>query len=148
MGRSKLMVPFRSAISDSAGRARYFSRYRIWLDTIFSFIDPRRATSGIGNSNPAPGSQHDLNVDFRQLNIGSNSQAQTRESRNPSQNIQGSSGSAGGENDSGEWALYAADSGQSGLFACTWREGGILCNYAAAKHSVKRHVESKHLQIK
>ena len=43
--------------------------------------------------------------------------------------------------------------GSSAQYACTWVDAkdsvhGKPCGYTSKKHLVKRHIESKHLQIK
>lgn len=59
------------------------------------------------------------------------------------------------EPDAEEWTRYAkaVDSGgSSATYTCLWpetRDGrSCSCGYSSKKHLVKRHVESKHLQIK
>ncbi|GJE84123.1 zinc finger protein [Phanerochaete sordida] len=62
--------------------------------------------------------------------------------------------SADGDGD--DWARHARaldGGGSAASFACTWVDthagaGGQECGYTSKKHLVKRHIESKHLQIK
>ena len=55
-----------------------------------------------------------------------------------------------------DWMRHAQaldGGGSSAQYACTWVDAkdsvhGKPCGYTSKKHLVKRHIESKHLQIK
>ena len=51
------------------------------------------------------------------------------------------------------WARAKDSGGSSAVYTCLWpetRKSGrtVTCGYSSKKHTVKRHVESKHLKIK
>ncbi|PCH41162.1 hypothetical protein WOLCODRAFT_137226 [Wolfiporia cocos MD-104 SS10] len=123
---------------------------------------------------PANGTDRELPVSFDALDIDSDQDHELDEARHPSpsasahstqvadeQSSRSSSVSAvtsfPSENSSGgNWMQYAEPPkvpGPMALYTCTWpidnNFGTIMpCGYTSKRHLVKRHVESKHLQLR
>ena len=133
-------------------------------------LPPLQYTSSGNPSVPRPpvqsrGSQdhHDLNLELHKLDIrpdeGSSgpergNRARSRGARSDSRGSSvaspGSSTSPLPSGDSG-W-IHHARPVEAGQYMCVWKDdddrGSVPCGYRSKKHLVKRHVESKHLNIR
>ena len=85
--------------------------------------------------------------------------SESESSSGKSSKLQGTIGAArhsSSDPDVDDWMRHARaldGEGSAASFTCTWVDpnGGLLrseCGYTSKKHLVKRHIESKHLQIK
>ncbi|KAI0347199.1 hypothetical protein BDW22DRAFT_1351567 [Trametopsis cervina] len=121
----------------------------------------------------SPPADRELQNTFRRLDIkaqnprrrrlgGSPTWPYSSESESSSGQSPGAPGSSGpsrhgtADPEADDWTKYAKalqGGGSSAQYACTWVETGDnifdnACGYVSKKHLVKRHIESKHLQIK
>ncbi|KAI0080897.1 hypothetical protein K474DRAFT_1672402 [Panus rudis PR-1116 ss-1] len=107
----------------------------------------------------SPSRDQDVDLEFRRLQIKSHSHSRdptppqldlaagNRDQSN--QTLPDSPTSTSSSKGESGWERYARPDAHSGDYVCLWRDSrGSLCSYAAKKHLVKRHIESKHMQIR
>lgn len=127
-----------------------------------------------GNAAPpprlTPPGDRDLQHTLRRLHLDAQDRGRARHAGPSSQPYSSESDSSSGRSpeqagslgaarhsstdpDADDWMRHARaldGGGSAASFTCTWADGaeGKECGYTSKKHLVKRHIESKHLQIK